>query len=90
MSLLAKSKILWNWITVEPVQFLYCLMFTTCFIVRDNLFIEKVCVLDFHHSEAWGFLNIKLISDIFSFEKINLKILTFKKPLIKLSSRKRV
>ena len=31
-----------TWITVEPVEFLYCLMFTTSNIVRDNLFILKV------------------------------------------------
>ena len=40
-----------SWITVEPVQFLYCLMFTTCNIVRDNLFTEKVCILDLGYSE---------------------------------------
>lgn len=28
-------------ITVEPVEFIYCLMFTISGIVRDNLFIEK-------------------------------------------------
>ncbi len=41
-----------SWITVEPVEFLYCLMFTTSNIVRDNLFILKVCRLDFGYSEA--------------------------------------
>jgi len=35
-----------SWITVEPVEFLYCLMFTTSNVVRDNLFILKVCQLD--------------------------------------------
>jgi hypothetical protein len=28
-------------ITVEPVEFIYCMMFTISGIVRDNLFIEK-------------------------------------------------
>ncbi|XP_059094311.1 thymic stromal cotransporter homolog [Tigriopus californicus] len=40
-----------NWITVEPVEFLYCLMFTTSNVVRDNLFSEKVCLLDCGFSE---------------------------------------
>ena len=46
--------LLWlvSWITVEPVEFLYCLMFTTSNIVRDNLFILKVCRLDLNYSEA--------------------------------------
>lgn len=35
-----------TWITVEPVQFLYCLMFSISGIVRDNLFIDKVCLID--------------------------------------------
>ncbi len=47
------QHLLWlvSWITVEPVEFLYCLMFTTSNIVRDNLFILKVCILDFDYSE---------------------------------------
>ena len=36
---------------VEPVEFLYCLMFTTSNIVRDNLFQDKVCRLDFGYPE---------------------------------------
>ena len=39
-----------SWITVEPVELFYCLMVTTSNIVRDNLFIEKVCRLDFNYS----------------------------------------
>lgn len=36
--------------SAETVQFLYCLMFTTSNIVRDNLFQDKVCQLDFGYS----------------------------------------
>ena len=39
-----------NWITVEPVEFLYVLMFTLSNVVRDNLFLDKVCLLDFKFS----------------------------------------
>ena len=39
-------------ITVEPVQFFYCLMYTSCNVVRDNLFIEKVCSLDLDYPEG--------------------------------------
>ena len=42
-----------SWITVEPVEFFYVLMFTTSNVVRDNLFLDKVCLLDFNYtSEA--------------------------------------
>lgn len=37
--------------SVEAVQLLYSLMFTTCNIVRDNLFLEKVCILDMDNTE---------------------------------------
>ena len=36
---------------MEPVEVFYVLMFTTSNVVRDNLFIDKVCQLDFHHSQ---------------------------------------
>ena len=35
-----------SWVTVEPVEFFYVLMFTTSNVVRDNLFLDKVCLLD--------------------------------------------
>ena len=41
----------WSWITVEPVEFLYVLMFTLSSVVRDNLFLDKVCLLDFDYPE---------------------------------------
>lgn len=41
---LAKRAV--SWITVEPVELLYVLMFTTSNVVRDNLFLDKVCMLD--------------------------------------------
>ena len=48
----------WRWVctvasyvTVEPVEFMYCLMTTTSYVVRDNLFLEKVCRLDMNYSE---------------------------------------
>ena len=41
----------WSWITVEPVEFLYVLMFTLSSVVRDNLFLDKVCLLDFDFPE---------------------------------------
>lgn len=51
---------IWRWlvtavssITVEPVEFLYCLMFTTSNVVRDNLFLEKVCRLDMNYTEEF-------------------------------------
>ena len=28
-------------VTVEPVEFIYCVMFSLSAVVRDNLFIEK-------------------------------------------------
>ena len=31
-----------SYITVEPIEFIYCLMFTTSSVVRDNLFSLKV------------------------------------------------
>ena len=40
-----------SWITVEPVELFYCLMFTTSKVVKTNLFIEKVCRLDFNYTE---------------------------------------
>ncbi len=49
-SLKSRLLSLVSWITVEPVEFLYCLMFTTSYVVRDNLFILKVCRLDFDYS----------------------------------------
>ena len=49
---------LWTWlcsvvsnVTVEPVEFIYCLMTTTSYVVRDNLFLEKVCRLDLQYDE---------------------------------------
>ena len=49
---------LWIWlrnvvsnVTVEPVEFIYCLMTTTSYVVRDNLFLEKVCRLDMDYGE---------------------------------------
>ena len=49
---------LWIWlhtvvsnVTVEPVEFIYCLMTTTSNVVRDNLFLEKVCRLDMDYGE---------------------------------------
>jgi hypothetical protein len=30
-----------TWITVEPIQFIYCVMFSISAVVRDNLFIGK-------------------------------------------------
>jgi hypothetical protein len=30
-----------TWITVEPIQFLYCVMFSVSGVVRDNLFIGR-------------------------------------------------
>ena len=49
---------LWRWlrtvvsnVTVEPVEFIYCLMTTTSYVVRDNLFLEKVCRLDMDYGE---------------------------------------
>ena len=49
---------LWRWVctvashvTVEPVEFIYCLMTTTSYVVRDNLFLEKVCRLDMNYTE---------------------------------------
>ena len=49
---------LWIWlrtvvsnVTVEPVEFIYCLMTTTSYVVRDNLFLEKVCRLDLDYGE---------------------------------------
>ena len=49
---------LWKWlhavvsnVTVEPVEFIYCLMTTTSYVVRDNLFLEKVCRLDMDYGE---------------------------------------
>ena len=35
-----------SWITVEPVEFLYVLMFTISNVVRDNLILDKMCLLD--------------------------------------------
>ena len=46
-----RIRISWSWITVEPVEFLYVLMFTLSNVVRDNLFLDKVCLLDFKFSE---------------------------------------
>ncbi len=40
-------------ITVEPVEFLYCVMTTTSNVVRDNLFLEKACRLDLNYSEEF-------------------------------------
>ena len=37
-----------SWITVEPVEFFYVLMFTTSNVVRDNLILDKMCILDLH------------------------------------------
>ena len=31
-----------SYVTVEPIEFIYCLMFTTSSVVRDNLFSLKV------------------------------------------------
>ena len=45
------ARNVWSWITVEPVEFLYVLMFTLSSIVRDNLFLDKVCLLDFEYPE---------------------------------------
>lgn len=42
----APVKRLVSWITVEPVELFYVLMFTTSNVVRDNLFLDKVCLLD--------------------------------------------
>lgn len=46
MEILRRLRRLVSWITVEPVEFLYCLMFTTSIVVRDNLFLDKVCLMD--------------------------------------------
>ena len=46
-----RIRISWSWITVEPVEFLYVLMFTLSNVVRDNLFLDKVCLLDFKFSD---------------------------------------
>ena len=35
-----------SWITVEPVELFYVLMFTTSNVVRDNLILDKICLLD--------------------------------------------
>ena len=35
-----------SWITVEPVELFYVLMFTTSNVVRDNLILDKVCLLE--------------------------------------------
>jgi MFS family permease len=46
-----RARALVSWITVEPVEFLYCLMFSVSNVVRDNLFLDKVCLLDLKYSE---------------------------------------
>ena len=40
-----------TYITVEPVQLFYVLMFTTSNAVSTNLFIDKVCLTDFDYTE---------------------------------------
>ena len=39
-----------SWITVEPVELFYVLMFTTSNVVRDNLILDKICLLDMKYS----------------------------------------
>ena len=34
-----------KWITVEPIELLYVLMFTTSNVVRDNLILDKVRII---------------------------------------------
>ena len=46
-----QARRLVSWITVEPVELLYVLMFTTSNVVRDNLFLDKVCLLDLDYSK---------------------------------------
>ncbi len=36
-----------TWITVEPVEFFYCVMVAVSNVVRDNLYIDKVCLIDY-------------------------------------------
>ena len=38
-----------SWITVEPVELFYVLMFTTSSVVRDNLILDKICLLDLEY-----------------------------------------
>ena len=46
---MAISRII-SWITVEPVELFYVLMFTTSSVVRDNLILDKICLLELNYS----------------------------------------
>ena len=46
-----RIKNLLTWITVEPIELLYVLMFTTSNIVRDNLILDKICLLNLKYSD---------------------------------------
>ena len=48
-------------ITVEPVEFIYCLMFTISNIVRDNLFVEKGTNI-WHHQKGIWMINVLMYS----------------------------